>query len=276
MALTARPTSAARLKEELEVAKLRSDIRFAKFTKSSFIVQIVNTLGLMTLGGLVFLYVQRPQTEHLEINRQAAEKQHAAALVVSALALQNPQDKESMLNTIRVLYPQLEFLGPLARSQTTLTQVAAASPAPAPAPQPRPEVQQSPPAKPVEPPPVNAGSGDFALMQQRQSELAYLDARVKEAEQQCRKGNDDRSKLERTLVELAEAMEIEDGGSGGKPKSGRGPIYRSLYEQGIKVRRELDIIRPNAEKACFELTDITRRRDALIGELDSMVKNVLR
>ena len=94
MATIARPTSAARLRGKLEISKLRSDILFAKLT---FIAQIINTIGLAVLGGLVFLYFQRPQIEQMEITRLAAEKQQVSILAMNALALQNPQDRKSVV-----------------------------------------------------------------------------------------------------------------------------------------------------------------------------------
>jgi truncated hemoglobin YjbI len=267
MTLVARPTSAARLKEELEVRKLRSDILFAKLT---FIGQIVNTIGLVILGGLVFLYFQRPQIEQMEITRLAVEKQQVSILAMNALALQNSQDRTSMLNAIHAMHPQYDFLGSLARSQTILTQVAAAPPMP--------EIQHAPPAKRpvVEAPPANGDREALHLAREKRVQLDELEARHRDLETICTKLHKDADDLKGTWEELKIGMQKELSGTVSERKPGRGPVYQSLFEQAIKVQGQLETTKRKMTQACAELEVAGKRREELIAEIERMLTGVFR
>jgi len=287
MATLARPTSAARLKEELEVTKLRTDILFAKLT---FLAQVANTLGLATLGVIAFLYFQRPQIEQMEINRLAAEKQQVSALAMSALALENIQDRASMLNAVHTMYPQYEFLGSLVRSQTVLTQVAAASgssetktpvnsntePAPPKVVEPAPpKITEAAPAKVTEAVPQRPSHAGYSLedLKKAREKLDEGEGRIARIEEQCKISRESKAKLERTLYELAQVMEQELSGSGATRKAGRGAAYQSLYEQATKVKAELDFVR-SFERDCLEaLPRLKQEREALLKEIDEIMRS---
>jgi hypothetical protein len=265
MATLARPNSAARLKEELEVTKLRTDILFVKLT---FFAQIVNTLGLATLGVLAFLYFQRPQIEQMEISRLANEKQQVSALAMSALALENPQDRASMLNAVHTMYPQYEFLGSLVRSQTVLTQVAAASASP--------EAKTLPNPNTEAPPPSKVSRADYSLenLKKAREKLDEAEVRIARIEEQCQIMHESEVKLERTLYELAQVMEKELSGSAGTRKAGRGAAYQSLYEQATKVKAELHSLQSFGRQYCAEeLPRIKEEREALLRQIDEMMRS---
>lgn len=261
MATLARPTSATRLKEELEATKLRTDILFVKLT---FIAQIVNTLGLGVLGALVFLYFQRPQIEQMEINRLATERQQVSSLALSALGLENQQDKTSMLNAVQAMYPQYEFLGLLARSQIALSEAAA--------PPHQPQVAQSPQAI-AQPESSTSNQPDEAnRLRQRKAELDALETHLRAIEERCLKARTDILNLKHTLNELEVTANREAMGAGTTGKQGRGPAYLAVVKQTRMVQAQLNETTNESTRFCQERDDISARIRDIQREIDELIK----
>lgn len=103
MTLTARPTNSARLKEALEIRKLRTDILFVKLT---FLAQVVNTIGITALGVLVFFYFQRPQLEQMEATRLTSEKLQVGQALERAILIENPIYRAVTFKMLKELWPQ--------------------------------------------------------------------------------------------------------------------------------------------------------------------------
>src|SRR5262249_43932103 len=185
-------------KQLLEIEKLRLEM---KFIPRNHYAQFLNPVTVFVVGLLVFYFVQRPQIDQMEITRLATEKQQVSTLAMSALALDNPQDRATMLNAVNAMYPQYEFLGSLARSQTLLTQVAAAS-------APR-EVQQSPPSRPVQAPPSSTEPDPLSVMRNKRQELDELERRASQIDELCQRAREETNKLEMTRQELLAVMDKE-------------------------------------------------------------------
>jgi hypothetical protein len=79
------------LKEKLELEKLRLEIRYFR---SSFRVQIFNSLVLLVLGSAVLLFFRWPQIVQMESARIENERNHVASLILSAQGISNSSDKK--------------------------------------------------------------------------------------------------------------------------------------------------------------------------------------
>jgi hypothetical protein len=102
MAISARPTPSARLKQALEIKKLQTDILFVKL---SFAAQVLNAIGITVVGILVLFYFQRPQIEQMEASRLATERQQIALAIERAIDTADPAQRATKFKILNEIFP---------------------------------------------------------------------------------------------------------------------------------------------------------------------------
>jgi hypothetical protein len=111
--------SSAEEKEQLEIAKLKMELRYIRRT---FIVQVVNIFALVGVGLVVLYFFQRPQIEQMEMTRLANEKQEVAKQVIAAQSIADPGDRRRMILSLAELYPTHQFVLQIARSAIVMAE----------------------------------------------------------------------------------------------------------------------------------------------------------
>ncbi|MEA2898190.1 MAG: hypothetical protein QOJ84_3805 [Bradyrhizobium sp.] len=230
----------AEVKQQLEIEKLKLEM---KFIRRNHYAQLLNTAAIMFVGLVVFYFFQRPQIEQ-------TERHEVYKLAMSALELENEQDKKTMLDALNSMYPQNEHIATLARSQTVLTQVAAVPSTPPPAPAPAPAIA-------VAPPPVSNAAVRV--------KIEMLGAEIEQRTNECLELEKHSRDLERTFRELEVSMAKEEAAGGDQTrKPGRGPMYNSLYKQAMAIRAEFRARREQAAHACRLVQSMKEERATLI------------
>lgn len=106
-------------KEELELEKLRLEIRFAR---RGFALQLANFVTLICIALLVFYFFQRPQVQTMEAARVATEKHQVAQLVIAAQAISGEAERIRVLDMLAEQYPHFPFVIRIARSVRPITE----------------------------------------------------------------------------------------------------------------------------------------------------------
>lgn len=109
-------------KEELELEKLRQDIRFSR---RSFMLQLANFITLIGIALGVFYFFQRPQIHSMETARVATEKHQVAQLVIAAHSISSDAERSRMLEMLAEQYPHFVFVSKIARSARAVIEVSA-------------------------------------------------------------------------------------------------------------------------------------------------------
>lgn len=112
-------------KEELELEKLRLDIRFAR---RSFALQLANFISLVCMALVVFYFFQRPQVQTMEATRVASEKHQVAQLVIAAQAISNEPERLRVLDMLAEQYPSHTFVVRIARSVKSIAEASTQTP----------------------------------------------------------------------------------------------------------------------------------------------------
>jgi len=104
---TQRQTSSAKLKEQLEIKKIRTDTLFVKLT---FVAQLLNPLTIAAVGVAVLYLFQRPQIEQMEASRLLNEKQQISAALERAVTINSPAQRAITFKVLKELWPQYEAI----------------------------------------------------------------------------------------------------------------------------------------------------------------------
>jgi len=95
-------------KEKLELEKLKFEVRYMK---KSFLIQSINSIGVLLLGALVFAAFQIPQIGIMADTKDENERSHIATIIMDIQKNKvPPEHKIELLETVNTIWPGRDFV----------------------------------------------------------------------------------------------------------------------------------------------------------------------